>query len=173
MRALEAWGVNPTLDRATDLGKTVLFADLPPARYRVSVEAGGLPCALADPSKGAGAGEATVDLASNATDLRFAVSRPESTLRGKLTAAADPDARYLVLTMPVGPKLSRIALNVAFPDGEGRFEMKSLTGGRYRAAVVNAGSLSRLNWMQSLNQGSLLEIVPGRDLVVELARPKI
>jgi hypothetical protein len=158
---LEAWGamVNGTAEVNTT--KTQTVSPLAPGIYQLTATRLGDSCYSS--------GNPVVDLSKSAPSAPVAVTvAAAGEIRGRLIAGAARAADFAVILVPPEAADNPQAVQIAFPDAEGRFAFAALPPGRYRMAVRAAAEAVKTRWVPDLSRMTEIDVAGGGPTDLEL-----
>jgi protocatechuate 3,4-dioxygenase beta subunit len=163
LMALEDWATK--LDRSAEVNfqKEQIVEQLAPARFQMVVTELGVSCYQPE--------AAILDLSGALPEGPVVVLvAPAGSIQGKLTGTARP-ADFAVALMAADTTSGAQAVQVVFPDAEGRFGFGGLRPGAYRIAAQLAGEASRARWITDRARMIEIRIAAGGPTELELPAP--
>ncbi|HLK62848.1 MAG TPA: carboxypeptidase-like regulatory domain-containing protein [Bryobacteraceae bacterium] len=163
LAALEDWATQ--IDRSGEVSfQTEQTVErLAPARYQIQLSGLGESCY--QPAS------ATLDLsgAFDGKPVAIAVA-PAGSIHGRLTGTTSP-GDFAVALVPGDAAGGAQAVQVAFPDHDGRFAFGGLRPGTYRIAARRAGEGSKARWVADRSRSIEIRIAAGAPTELELPAP--
>ncbi len=156
--ALEDWAAYLNRNVPVNVGQPQTIDELAPAHYRVTARKLGESCYQA--------ADAVLDLTGSAVAPVPVMVAAAGSIRGKLGGATTGD--WTVALVAADPAAGVQSVEMAFPDGEGKFTFGGLRPGKYRLAaqLVSAGPAAR--WVSRADQMLEIQVTAGAPTEVEL-----
>ena len=158
---LEAWGAMVNRTAEVNTTKPQPVSHLAPGNYQLTATRLGDACYSS--------GNPLVDLSKSTPSAPVAVTvAAAGGIRGRLIAGAARTMDFAIVLVPPEETGNPHAVQIAFPDSEGRFTFPALPPGRYRITAQLAAEAGKARWVPDLSRMTEIEVAGGGTTDLEL-----